>query len=148
MTVDTNAQVPMDLIEQKIYLVRGQKVMIDADLALLYGVQTKALKQAVKRNIKRFPADFMFSLSAKEHSSLRSQFVTSKTSGRGGSRYAPMFFTEQGVAMLSSVLNSERAVAVNVVIIRTFVRLRSMIASHADLAAKLKQLETKYDARF
>ena len=106
--------IPAEVIENKIYLIRRQKVMLDKDLAELYEVTTKALKQAVKRNIKRFPSDFMFELSSEEFSNLRSQFVTSKSSQWGGTRYAPMAFTEQGVAMLSSVLNSERAIEANI----------------------------------
>jgi Arc/MetJ-type ribon-helix-helix transcriptional regulator len=121
--------------------------MVDADLAALYGVQTKALIQAVKRNRNRFPADFMFELTAEEDARLRSQTVTSKP-GRGGRRTRPYAFTEQGVAMLSSVLRSERAVVVNVEIMRAFVRLRAMLAGHEDLARKLAALERKYDAQF
>ena len=106
--------VPVEVIEKKFLLIRGQKVMLDADLAELYGVPTKALKQAVKRNIKRFPSDFMFVLTYQEVRNLRSQFVTSSSSSWGGTRYSPMAFTEQGVAMLSGVLNSPRAVQVNI----------------------------------
>ncbi|MEW6185113.1 MAG: ORF6N domain-containing protein [Thermodesulfobacteriota bacterium] len=140
--------VPMEIIEKKILLIRGQKVMLDADLAELYGVPTKALKQAVKRNIKRFPSDFMFILTYQEVRNLRSQFVTSSLSSWGGARYSPMAFTEQGVAMLSSVLNSERAIEVNILIIRAFVKLREMIASHKDLVRRLDDLEKKYDEQF
>lgn len=139
--------VTMESIERKIYLIRGQKVMLDSDLAELYGVTTKTLVQAVKRNSNRFPLDFMFQLENQEVVGLRSQIVTSKT-GRGGRRYQPYAFTEQGVAMLSSVLNSERAVEVNIQIIRVFVKLREMIAAHKDLAKKLEELEKKYDAQF
>lgn len=121
--------------------------MLDADLAALYGVPTKALVQAVKRNRARFPGDFMFQLTAEEAARLRSQTVTSKP-GRGGRRTRPYAFTEQGVAMLSSVLRSERAVAVNVEIMRAFVRLRAMLLGHEDLARKLAALERKYDAQF
>lgn len=120
--------------------------MLDADLAVLYGVETKALVQAVKRNAARFPADFMFQLDAEELEILRSQTVTS--SSWGGRRYPPYAFTEQGVAMLSSVLKSPRAIAVNIEIMRTFVRLREMLATHADLARKLAALEKKYDSQF
>jgi len=134
-------------VERKILLLRGERVMLDADLAALYGVPTKALIQAVKRNRARFPADFMFELTAEEGARLRSQIVTSK-SGRGGRRTLPYAFTEQGVAMLSSVLRSARAVAVNVEIMRAFVRLREMLAGHADLARKLAALERKYDTQF
>ncbi len=139
--------VPVELIEKKIYLVRSQKVMLDSDLAELYEVETRALVQAVKRNIGRFPPDFMFQLNNQEVTTLRSQFVISK-SGKGGRRYTPYVFTEQGVAMLSSVLNSERAVQVNIAIMRAFVKLREMISSHKDLARKLDELEKKYDAQF
>jgi hypothetical protein len=121
--------------------------MLDEDLAALYGVDVKALNQAVKRNRERFPADFMFQLSRQEVRLLRSQTVTAK-SGRGGRRTEPFAFTEQGVAMLSSVLRSPRAVSVNVEIMRAFVRLRGVLASHADLARKLDALEQKYDAQF
>ena len=138
--------VPMDRIERLIILVRGHKVILDADLAELYGVQTKALNQAVKRNQNRFPSDFMFQLDQEEFENLRSQFVTS--SQWGGRRIPPYVFTEQGVAMLSSVLKSERAVQVNIEIMRTFVRLRQLLASNAKLARKLEMLERKYDAQF
>jgi len=121
--------------------------MLDADLAALYGVDTRSLIQAVKRNRSRFPADFMFELNAEEDARLRSQTVISKT-GRGGRRTRPYAFTEQGVAMLSSVLRSERAVAVNVEVMRAFVRLRAMLVGHEDLARKLAALERKYDAQF
>jgi hypothetical protein len=124
--------------------------MIDADLAELYGVETKVLNQAVKRNITRFPKDFMFQLTTEEAESLRSQFVTSKKKGRGGVRYAPFCFTEQGIAMLSSVLNSERAVQVNIYIIRVFTRLRELLASHKELRDKVeehdKQLKVVFEA--
>ncbi|HQP35552.1 MAG TPA: ORF6N domain-containing protein [Polyangiaceae bacterium] len=126
--------------------MRGHKVMLDQDLASLYGVQTKVLIQAVKRNIGRFPPDFMFQLTDQEFANLRSQSVTS--SAWGGRRYPPYAFTEQGVAMLSSVLNTERAIEVNIAIMRTFVQLRAMLASNAELAAKLARLEKKYDAQF
>jgi ORF6N domain len=121
-------------------LIRGQKVLLDKDLAELYGVPTRALVQAVKRNIKRFPQDFMFQLNSHEAEDLRSQIVTSKK-GRGGRRYAPYAFTEQGVAMLSGVLHSPRAIGVNVAIMRTFVRLREILATHKELARKLEQLD-------
>ena len=136
--------VPVELIEKKIYLVRSQKVMLDSDLAELYEVKTKALVQAVKRNIQRFPSDFMFQLNNQEVITLRSQFVTSK-SGKGGRRYIPYVFTEQGVAMLSSVLNSERAILVNIAIMRAFVKLREVLSTHKGLAHKLKQLENKIE---
>ena len=140
--------VPIEVIEGKILLIRGQKVMLDADLAELYGLPTKALKQAVKRNLKRFPSDFMFILTYQEVRNLRSQFVTSNVSQHGGSRYALMVFTEQGVAMLSSVLNSDRAIEVNILIIRAFVKLREMVSSNKDLARSLEEMEKKYDKQF
>ncbi len=139
---------PAARIERAIFVIRGQKVMIDADLAELYGVKIKVFNQAVKRDKKRFPSDFMFQLNREEGAALRSQFVTLKR-GRGQHRkYLPYAFTEQGVAMLSSVLNSERAIQVNIEIMRTFVRLREMIASHKNLARRLDELEEKYDAQF
>ena len=134
-------------IEQRIFLVRGQKVMLDADLAELYRVPTKSLNLAVKRNADRFPEDFMLQLTDDDVAGLRFHFETSKR-GRGGRRYAPYAFTEQGVAMLSSVLRSPRAVQVNIAIMRTFVRLREMLLSNAELARKLAALENKYDAQF
>ena len=131
-------------IAQRIQLIREQRVMLDADLAKLYDVQTKVLVQAVKRNIERFPADFMFQLSPEEWAALRSQTVTSNT-GRGGRRTAPYVFTEQGVAMLSSVLGSGRAIAVNIEIMRTFVRVRVLAITHSELAKRLAELEDKTD---
>jgi len=142
------ALVPLERVEGLILLVRGQKVMLDADLAALYGVETKVINQAVKRNRDRFPNDFMFQLTKEEHGVLRSQIVTSKPAGRGGRRTPPYAFTEQGVAMLSSVLRSQRAVQVNIQIMRTFVKLRRMLATHEDLARKLAALERKYDRQF
>lgn len=136
--------IPQETIEQKIYLIRGHKVMLDSDLAGLYGVQTKYLIQAVKRNIARFPNDFMFCLDKEEFKVLRSQFVTSNE-GRGGRRFLPYVFTEQGVAMLSSVLKSKRAVLVNIAIMRAFVRLRRVLATHKELAHKLRELESKIE---
>ena len=121
--------------------------MLDSDLAELYGVTTKRLNEQVRRNLSRFPDDFMFQLTESETRLLRSQIATSKE-GRGGRRYLPYAFTEQGVAMLSSVLNSERAIKANIEIMRAFVRLRQILASHADLARKLEALEKKYDAQF
>ncbi len=139
------ALIPIEIIEKKIYLVRSQKVMLDSDLAELYGVSVKVLNQAVKRNISRFPNDFMFHLTKKENISLRSQFVTLKT-GRGQHRkYLPYAFTEQGVAMLSSVLNSERAIHVNIAIMRAFVKLREIFSTHKELAHKLAELERKIE---
>jgi hypothetical protein len=140
------AAVLTDRIESRIFIIRGQKVMIDADLATLYEVETKVLTQAVKRNEERFPQDFMFRLTAEEFGRLRSQIVTSKT--RGGTRYPPYAFTEQGVAMLSSVLRSPRAVQVNIEIMRAFVRLRQILSSNEELARKLNALERKYDSQF
>jgi hypothetical protein len=139
------ALIPVEIIEKKILLLRGEKVMLDADLAELYAVPTKRLNEQVRRNLRRFPSDFMFQLTAEEAGFLRSQIATSR---RGGRRYLPYAFTEQGVAMLSSVLNSERAIEVNILIMRAFVRLREMIASHKDLAKRLDDLEKKYDAQF
>ncbi len=137
--------VPVLPIESRIVMMRGQKVMIDADLAELYGVETKVLVQAVKRNQARFPVDFMFQLDKHDLNVLRSQFVTS-SSGHGGRRTAPYAFTEQGVAMLSSVLGSPRAVAVNIEIMRTFVRVRALAATHDELGQRLTELEHKTDA--
>ncbi len=134
--------VPIEQIERKIYLIRRHKVMLDNDLADLYKVETRVLIQAVKRNLERFPPDFMFQMNNQEVTSLRSQSVISKT-GRGGRRYKPYVFTEQGVAMLSSVLNSDRAIQVNIVIMRAFVRLRQFLATHKELADKLTELERR-----
>jgi ORF6N domain-containing protein len=154
--VTSKLAVPTERIERRILLVRGHKVMLDADLAELYGVRTRRLNEQVRRNSERFPGDFMFQLTAEEFeslrfhfgtSSLRSQFATSK-GGRGGRRYLPLAFTEQGVAMLSSVLRSKRAVEVNIAIMRAFVKLREMLASNQELARRLDQIEQKYDARF
>jgi ORF6N domain len=139
--------VPSEKIENAIYLIRGEKVMLDRDLALLYGVETKVLNRAVKRNFQRFPLDFMFQLTAEEAEILRCQIGTSNK-GRGGRRYLPHVFTEQGVAMLSSVLNSERAILVNIEIMRAFVKLRQMLASNAELSRRLEELESKYDKQF
>jgi hypothetical protein len=136
--------IPAERIERSILLIRGQKVMLDSDLAELYGVETKNLNKAVKRNLDRFPDDFLFQLTAEEAEALRFQSGTSTSGGRGGRRYLPNAFTEQGVAMLSSVLRSNRAVQVNIAIIRAFVRLRELLGSHKDLAAKLAKLEKKF----
>ncbi|MBI5375523.1 MAG: ORF6N domain-containing protein [Candidatus Schekmanbacteria bacterium] len=142
------ALIPIEVIEKKILLIRGQKVILDWDLAELYDVEIRVLNQAVQRNIVRFPYDFMFQLTKEENSFLRSQFVTLKR-GRGQHRkYLPYAFTEQGVAMLSSVLNSERAVQVNITIMRAFVKLREIIGTHKELAKKLDEMEKKYDAQF
>jgi hypothetical protein len=140
------ALVPAERIERTILLIRGHKVMLSPDLAALYAVEPRALVQAVKRNIERFPKDFMFQLTRAELAGLKSQIVTSSW---GGARRAPPYaFTEQGVAMLSSVLRSRRAVRVNIEIMRAFVRLRRMLATHADLARRLDELENKYDTQF
>jgi len=139
--------IPIERIERMILLIRGQKVMLDSDLAELYGVTTKRLNEQVRRNLSRFPEDFVFQLTESESDLLRSKIATSKT-GRGGRRYLPYVFTEQGVAMLSSVLNSERAIKVNIEIMRAFVRLRQILASNKELAKKLNELEKKYDAQF
>jgi len=142
-------RVSVDSIRHAILLVRSQRVMLDADLAALYRVPTKALVQAVRRNPLRFPKDFMFRLTGSEAAGLRSQSVTSKRPrGRGGRRYVPYAFTEQGVAMLSSVLRSHRAIEVNIGIMRAFVKLRQMLVSHEDLGPRLEALEKKYDATF
>jgi len=138
-------------VEGRIYLIRGQKVMLDTDLAQLYGTSVKRLNEQVQRNPERFPSDFMFELSIQETQilSLRSQIATSKNgSRRGGRRYKTRVFTEHGVAMLSSVLKSERAILVNIAIIRSFVKLRRLLATHKDLANKVESLEKRYDANF
>src|SRR5437016_180601 len=132
--------VPVELVERRIYLIRGQKVMLDSDLAELYQVLTKNLNKAVSRNAGRFPEDFMFQLTEEEAKSLRFQIGTSNV-GRGGRRYLPYAFTEHGVAMLSSVLNSDRAVQMNIIIIRAFVRMRELLTTHKDLAEKIEKLE-------
>ncbi len=137
---------PAERILNAILVLRGEKVLLDADLAAMYEVETRSLIQAIKRNPKRFPSDFMFQLSAEEWSILRSQSGIS--SSHGGRRTAPYAFTEQGVAMLSSVLHSERAIAVNIEIMRAFVHLKRMMATHADLTRKLDALEGKYDRPF
>jgi phage regulator Rha-like protein len=137
------ALVPIEIIASKIYLIRNLKVMLDKDLAHLYSVETKALKQAVRRNIDRFPADFMFELTREENKSLRSQNVTLKRGQH--SKYLPFAFTEQGVAMLSSVLKSDRAIQVNIQIMRTFTQLRNMLSTHEDLKKKIESIEKKYD---
>ena len=146
----THMAVPIlrEHVERNILLIRGHRVMLDADLAKLYGVPLRTLNQAVKRNASRFPADFMFQVTVAEATALRSQFVTLKT-GRGQHRkYRPYAFTEQGVAMLSSVLHSERAIQVNIAIMRAFVQLREMIGSNKGLARRLNELEKKYDSQF
>ena len=140
------AIVPVERIESRILLLRGHKVMLSPHLAALYGVEPRALIQAVKRNRERFPKDFMFQLSPREFRNLKSQIVIS--SWGGARRAAPYAFTEQGVAMLSSVLRSKRAVLVNIQIMRTFVRLRRLLASHTELQQRLDELEKKYDKQF
>jgi hypothetical protein len=151
-----SAPIPPEQLDSLILLLRGQRVILDADIAALYQVPLKQLNQAVRRNRSRFPRDFMFLLAAEEvnvvsaastSTSLRSQIVTSKK-GRGGRRYLPYAFTEQGVAMLSSVLRSRRAVAVNIEIMRAFVRVRHMLSTHAELARKVDELEKRYDKNF
>jgi hypothetical protein len=137
--------IPVERITNKIYLVREQQILLDQDLAELYDVETKHLIQAVKRNKTRFPDDFMFQLSEKEFQILRSQIVTSSWGGR---RYPPYAFTEQGVAMLSSVLQSKRAVYVNIAIMRTFVQLRKLSYNYAELLQKIEAIEKKYDKQF
>ncbi len=142
----SKTSVPVQDITRSILVLRGHKILLDEDLAALYGVVTGALIQAVKRNIARFPVDFMFQLNAVEWTALRSQTVISKP-GRGGRRFAPYAFTEQGVAMLSSVLGSERAIAVNIEIMRAFVQLRGLLASNKELARRFAQLEARLDKK-
>lgn len=142
---DTTSLVPAERIDAIIYVLRGEKVILDRNIASLYEVPTKVLMQAVKRNRKRFPKDFMFQLTTEETRDLRYQIGTSSW---GGNRYRPYAFTEQGVAMLSGVLRSERAVQVNVEVMRAFVRLRRIAASREDLARKIEELEEKYDSKF
>ena len=140
------ALLPIERIENRILLVRGQKIMLDADLAALYSVETRVLNQAVKRNLDRFPADFMFQFSAEEFDNWRSQFVMSKPSAKMGLRRAPFAFTEHGALMAASVLNTPRAVEVSLYVVRAFVRLRETLAAHKNLAAKLEELEQKTEA--
>jgi hypothetical protein len=137
--------IPIEQVEKVILVLRGHRVIVDADLARLYGVATRNLNKAVSRNLERFPADFMLQLSAEEHSNLMFQIGTSSW---GGTRKPPRAFTEQGVAMLSTVLRSPRAVQVNIEIMRAFVRLRQILGTNAELAKKLAALEKKYDAQF
>lgn len=138
-----NEIIIIESVQKKIYLIRSQKVMLDTDLAELYGVTAKRLNEQVKRNLKRFPLDFMFQLNEDEHTSLRSQIATLKQSRGRHRKYLPYAFTEQGISMLSSVLNSEQAIQVNVAIMRTFVNIRKAMLTHKDLASKLRQLEKK-----
>jgi len=137
-----NDLIPQQIIESKILILRGKKVMLDRDLAALYSVETKMLKRAVKRNIERFPDDFMFQLIKEEFDNLRCQ---NGTSSWGGQRYLPYAFTENGVAMLSSILNSKRAIQVNIQIMRTFTKIREMLATHKELRQKIGEIEKKYD---
>ena len=139
------ALVPVEIIQNKIYLIRGQKVMLDRDLAELYGVLTRNLNKAVRRNLDRFPLDFGFTLTTDEFKNLMLQFGTSSW---GGTRKSPMVFTEQGVAMLSSVLNSKRAIHVNIQIIRVFTKLRELMINHKDLAQKIEDLEKKFQEKY
>ncbi len=140
--------IPNERVIKRIFWLRSDKVMLDSDLAELYEVPTKRLIEQVKRNIERFPSDFMFQLSNQEMETLRSQFATSNEKGRGGRRYNAYAFTEPGVAMLSSVLKSKRAVAVNIQIIRTFIELRKMLVTHEALRKKIESMERKYDKQF
>ncbi len=140
------AEIQEEIIQSKIYFLRGRKVMVDSDLAELYDVKTKSLNLAVKRNKTRFPQDFMFQLNKDETYRLRFQFETSKP--RGGRRYLPYVFTEQGVAMLSSVLHSERAIQVNIQIMRTFSKIRQMLEAHKELRQKIEEMEKKYNHQF
>jgi ORF6N domain len=146
--MSTNRILAMDAVTPRIATVRGQRVVVDADLAALYGVETKRFNEAVKRNLAKFPADFMFVLTAEEAAALRSQFATSndESSGRGGRRYPPRVFTEHGALMAATILNSPRAVDVAVYVVRAFVRLREMAATHGDLAQRLDELEAKTEA--
>ena len=137
--------VAMEVVERKILLIRGQKVILDVDLAELYGVTTKVFNQAVKRNIDRFPKDFMLQLTAEEAFTIRSQFVTAS---KRNIRYLPYAFTEHGIIMVASILNSQRAIDASVYVVRAFVKLREMISTHKDLARKLGELEKKYDGQF
>jgi len=139
--------IPQEIINSKILIIRGKKVMLDRDLAALYGVETRMLNQAVLRNIRRFPDDFMFQLTKEEMDNWKSQIVISNKD-KMGLRKRPYAFTENGVAMLSSVLNSERAIIVNIQIMRTFTKLREMLATHKELKQKIEEIEKKYDAQF
>ena len=147
--------IPKEIIEKRIFMIRGQKVMLDSDLAQLYSVETKALTRAVRRNLERFPDDFMLQINANEFESLRRHFVTSNlksqfggSTRRGGRRYLPYVFTEQGISMLSSVLRSRSAIRVNIEIMRAFVQLRNLLSSNKNLSRKLEELEKKYDSQF
>jgi hypothetical protein len=141
----SRATIPAERIERSILVLRGHKVLLDADLAALYGVTTKRLNEQIRRNRERFPEDFMFQMSPEEFEALRSQFATSNV-GRGGRRYAPYVFTEHGAIMAANVLNSPRALEVSIYVVRVFVRLRETLAAHKELAAKLEELEQKTEA--
>jgi hypothetical protein len=143
--MSTQTLIPSERIDQAILLLRGQKVMLDADLAVIYGVTTKRLNEQFKRNRDRFPADFAFQLTTEEFENLRSQFATSSWGGR---RYPPTAFTEHGAVMLASVLNSRTAIATSVEVVRAFIRLRELLATHKDLGRRLDELEAKYDQQF
>jgi len=139
-----NSIVPAELIERKIYLIRNKKVMLDSDLAELYGVSTKRFNEQVKRNIERFPLDFMFQLTQEEYESLRSQFATSKVS-RGGRRYTPYAFTEHGAIMAATILNSPKAIEMSIFVVRAFVKLREILSTNKELIHKLNELDKKYE---
>ena len=145
--VTSKVELPAERVERRILSIRGLKVMLDSDLAELYEVETKALNRAVRRNNSRFPPDFMFQLTPQESEDLRCQLGTSNP-GRGGRRYQPLAFTEQGVAMLSGVLRSSRAIQVNIAIMRAFVKLRQILATHEDLSRRLEEMESRYDSQF
>jgi len=144
----TGGLLPASAVNHKIYFLRKTRVMLDSDLAQLYGVNTSRLNEAVQRNRNRFPKDFMFQLTKKDLQVLRSQFAISKSSGSGGRRFLPYAFTEHGVAMLSSVLHSDRAVQVNIAIMRAFLQIRAMLATHEDLRRKIMEMEKRYDSKF
>ena len=146
--MNNESLIPIERIEQKIYLVRGEKIMLDSDLAEIYGVTTKRFNEQVKRNIKRFPEDFMFQLTAEEFENLRSQIATSSSITYGGRRYLPYVFTEHGALMAANILKSEIAVEASVQVVRAFVKLRQILASNAELSKKVEALEQKYDANF
>jgi len=141
-----NNMLAQEVIENRILFIRGKKVMVDTHLARLYQIETKALNLAVKRNIERFPADFMFQLTKNEYTHLRFQFETSKQ--RGGRRYTPYVFTELGIAMLSSILNSRKAIQINMQIMRTFIKIREIMATHKELREKIEKMEKNYDSQF
>lgn len=144
---DQLVKISTEWIERKIYIIRGERVMLDSDLAEIYGIKTFNFNKAVKRNMNRFPADFMFQLTAEENEALKFQSGISKT-GRGGRRYLPYVFTEHGAIMAANILNSDTAVEASVQVVRAFVKLRQMLASNAELAKKVEALEKKYDAQF